>query len=712
MKSIKRKQKEILKYNQKRSKNEIRNSLFQKIQEASKNCEYIPEAAIKKEKMPKKTNAVMIKKVKRRKELPFFDDIILENSISNEEMISSLEDENIFADQQNNLILESKLDTNLNKTNIFIKNNGFVFKRPADVQKIRENLSITYQEEEIISSIKHNKTIFINGTTGCGKSTQVPQMLLENGFDNILISQPRKISCLTTSDRINYETQSILTAYRFRFENNLTKKTKIEIVTDGILLKEIISDIKLTKYKIIIIDEAHECTINLEIIIPILARLIKIRNDLRLIFMSATPNKKIKKLFESAPEIEIKSSIFPVSVDYSDFQLNFPFLSNKIENFEMNRLENEIFEILKKIIDKDGNILVFLTSKKQIYSMIEKFKNYKKNSDRKKNCKFLPFHASLSSNEQLEIFKPGKKCIFATNYAETSLTISGIKYVIDSGLQKICVDDGIIRSYKIIPISKASAEQRKGRAGRLDEGICYRIYSSDFFERMRVHSDTVKSSIDYILLVLYFLKIKKQIFINKIDKKQIENSRKLFSRLNVLKNNKITKFGKKIVQSNFSPQIAILNEKYDSDEFKLTCAILDSNFEFPTEKLQIDFYSEIFSKIDFILENSDFFPKTKIFEFFQLCQLKSKKIIFTKEKKLKISKCLFLLFFDNLCMKINDNFYYKNELISLNTNQKNMNPDFFVFQYLVKRNEKLYAVNITRVEKDWLSDLDNFAIES
>ncbi|KRH94359.1 RNA helicase, nucleoside-triphosphatase [Pseudoloma neurophilia] len=716
MASAQRKIKNFQKYQEKRSKEEIRKSLYNQIQQASVGCELKPEIVKKKtSKKQKKIKNVLVK-MQQIKRLGVDSVIKCENLSEIKSTRSDPEDTSFEAksetmSQEENSAHDSFDHLPLKKSGVDLirkpaQTRGFVFNRSKTVIEARQNLPIFYQEDEIVSAIKNNGVVFIDGFTGCGKSTQIPQMLLEHGFTNILITQPRKISCINIANRINYETAANLCSYRYRFGNNVHSGTKIEIVTEGILLKEFVNDIKLSKYQTIIIDESHDITVNLDLLIPMLALLIKTRSDLRLIFMSATQNDKILRLFSDAPTVEIKSTLYPVRTFHEDDDVvDIELLNSKSYKEESLKLEDQIVKRVEGILRKDsGDILVFLASKDQIYSLLTRFK--KKDHD----CVFLPIHASLSQEEQQNVFKDVRKCIFSTNYAETGLTIPGICHVIDTGLQKICKNDGHVREYKTIYISKASAEQRKGRAGRTADGKCYRMYTPATFERMTEHNlpSTRYAPIDFHILLLYFFKIKKQIFFNPIPEKHLQSINLFLQQINAIKEGKITKIGKNIVQSKFSPRIAALCEQQDTKHIRLVAALMDSDLEI--EKIEVvDVFSEIFTKIDHFLENFDTFPYQKRNEILKLAEIKNTKLRFTSERKLRISKCLFIVFYDHLCHKIDGDYYFNTQKLKLSNQQKAMACEHFVFQYLLKKNDRFYPVNITKVDSEWL-DLDKFTL--
>ncbi|QSL67113.1 hypothetical protein MERGE_001502 [Pneumocystis wakefieldiae] len=439
-------------------------------------------------------------------------------------------------------------------------------KRSEDVEKIRSDLPIILEEQQIMEAIFNNLCVVICGETGSGKTTQIPQFLFEAGFGNdqsdtpgmIGVTQPRRVAAISMANRVVYELGELgeKVAYQVRFDTNIKSSTAIKFMTDGILLHELSSDFLLTKYSVIIIDEAHERTINTDILIGILSRVLKLRKEmsmeensnikpLRLIIMSATLRIddfiNNNKLFNPSPVlIKISARQYPVSIHFSK------------RTTHLNYVEKS-FEIVCKIHKKlpPGAILVFLTGQDEIKYMCKLLSRTFPQEEKRiksatqlsvkfpvKECsleaediefdvinenhvnlfededvdmdnedeydfdipldtlentpnslKVVPLYSLLPTEEQLKVFQPVSKntrlCVVATNVAETSLTIPNVRYVVDCGRVKERIYDETsgVQSFNIQWISKASADQRSGRAGRTGPGHCYRLYSSAFFDR-------------------------------------------------------------------------------------------------------------------------------------------------------------------------------------------------------------------------------------
>ena len=540
----------------------------------------------------------------------------------------------------------------LGNNNLYIpsKNSSIVIERTPQIIEQRSKLPIISQEHDIMYSINNSLVTIICGETGSGKSTQIPQFLYEKGYTKeigkIAITQPRRVAARSLAFRLREEMnmkQGLTIGYQVRYENeNVGKNTEIKFVTDGILLKELENDSLLSEYSVIIIDEAHERTINSDLLIGFISQILKIRyimwkrkmkynyskdnkNEeksvlpLRLIIMSATlrvsefsENKIFSGLLK--PRIvEISSRQYPVHIYHS----------KKTENDYI----NEAFKYCCKIHSRlpEGNVIVFLTGKREILDLCKKLKdefsginniienepeiknkdNYniieeKKDENDNKNDEIkteekkaeekiveeidknenniiqedkknyspvvvLPLYSSMEPDEQMKIYQEhkGKRMIVvSTNVAETSLTIPGVRYVIDSGrVKKRIYKSGLsFSTFKIEWISQASSNQRSGRAGRTCEGYCYRLYSNGLYVKMDKFTEPQISTspLSQVILTLKSMKVKniysfpfitkpKLFFIDKslehlvnvgaVDIPDIENINKINRIMNMLKDN-------------------------------------------------------------------------------------------------------------------------------------------------------------------------------
>ena len=426
---------------------------------------------------------------------------------------------------------------------------------------------------DLISSNEHN-VIIIMGETGCGKTTQVPKILYENfNLDNkmICITQPRRIAAISISERVAEEMDTKigdLVGYSVRFKEKMSKKTKIKFVTDGMLVRECILDKNLEKYKYIILDEIHERSIHTDILMMICKDLLinKKRTDLKLIIMSATLDpKKYMEYFNTNALIKIQGRKFPIKV-YNIAEEKEENNSLNIDNNKKISTENDYYDLISKYIDrclnsilqiilspkeedKTGDILVFLPGQEDIEDLQELLKAKKEEIKNElpngKNIEYkvLPLFGSLPSNLQLKIFRPIKnkqgkyvrKIILSTNIAETSLTIKNIKYIIDSGFFKMrkFYPKLNIDTLKVTKISKNSALQRAGRAGRESAGICYRLYTQEEYNNFLEQNEPeiLRINLRNICLQLFSIGYNNFNEINFIDKPPLDNFNNAFEDL-------------------------------------------------------------------------------------------------------------------------------------------------------------------------------------
>lgn len=383
------------------------------------------------------------------------------------------------------------LDTDLLKNMEYLKNTKIQNKsrneKLSDISETRQRLPIYQYKQQIIDLISSNQISIIIGETGSGKTTQLCQYIHEV-YKNykIIITQPRRVAAISVSKRVNEEIEmkdKIVSGYKVRFEEKRGPETRILFMTDGILIREFLNDPLLKKYNLVIIDEAHERSLNCDIILGILKKITRIRPDLKVCVMSATLNAEMfSDFFGKCPILRIPGKTFPVELSY---------------------LPSPTYDYLTLSIDKavdihfnedlDGDILIFLTGAEEIEKCVEMINEKIKNlgefldeDDLKKYISVLPIYSSLSQAVQDKIFIEStfRKIIVSTNIAETSLTIPNIKYVVDCGYTKINVYNPFLKidQLKVVPVSKQQADQRMGRAGRVKPGKCYRLFTKDTYE--------------------------------------------------------------------------------------------------------------------------------------------------------------------------------------------------------------------------------------
>ncbi len=339
------------------------------------------------------------------------------------------------------------------------------------------DLPITARKEEIIAAIRRRPVLIVSGETGSGKTTQLPQYCLAagRGVDGqIACTQPRRIAAATVSRRIAEELGEPLghsVGYKIRFQDRSRPSNYIKIMTDGVLLAEVRSDPLLSRYDTVIVDEAHERSLNIDFVLGLLKRLLARRPDLKLIVTSATiDTRKFSRSFDDAPVIEVSGRTFPVEIRYR------PAEGGDDDPGYVENAVAAVFELLGKA--PAGDMLVFMPTEQDIRDTCDLIR-----ARNAAGVTVLPLFARLTAAEQARVFAPvrGRKIIVATNVAETSITIPGIRYVVDTGLARISRYRPRRRStsLRIQPVSRSSADQRAGRCGRVAAGVCVRLFSEE-----------------------------------------------------------------------------------------------------------------------------------------------------------------------------------------------------------------------------------------
>jgi len=366
---------------------------------------------------------------------------------------------------------------------------------PAPIQ-YPGDLPISKRRDEIIEAIRRHSVIILSGETGSGKTTQIPKMCLEAGRGQkrrIACTQPRRVAALSIARRVSEELKVKYgreVGSKIRFSDETSKETRIKFLTDGMLLAEIQSDPSMSEYDTIIIDEAHERSLNIDFLLGHLNQLRRRRTDLKIIITSATIDiEKFSKAFDNAPVVEVSGRVYPVDVIYAP-------LDELLEDSGEFTVIDGVAESIDRVIEefKQGDILVFLPTEKDIWETRDLLEGRLGN-----RFDILPCFGRLSSGDQQRIFAPSeyRKIVLATNIAETSLTIPGIRFVIDSGLARTSRYNPKARTKRlpIEKVSQSSANQRKGRCGRVQDGICIRLYSeSDFEKRIEFTTPEIQRS--------------------------------------------------------------------------------------------------------------------------------------------------------------------------------------------------------------------------
>jgi len=341
------------------------------------------------------------------------------------------------------------------------------------------SLPVCRRREDILAAMACHQVVIVAGETGSGKTTQLPKMCLEAGLAPgmmIACTQPRRIAATSVSRRVAEElgAEGHLVGYKIRFADRTTRDTRIKFLTDGMLLAEAASDRRLSRYQYIIIDEAHERGLNIDFLLGIVKRLAAKRPDLKIIISSATlDTAKFAAHFSGAAVIEVEGKTFPVEVRY------------RPPDDGDEPLPEMVGRAVSEIVEESswGDILVFLPTERDIMDTVEHIEALAAAGGRRWRCLVLPLFGRLGSRDQGRIFAPAakRKIVVATNVAETSVTVPGVRYVVDSGLARVSYYNPRARTTKlpVTRISRASADQRKGRCGRTGPGICVRLYAEE-----------------------------------------------------------------------------------------------------------------------------------------------------------------------------------------------------------------------------------------
>lgn len=436
----------------------------------------------------------------------------------------------------------------------------------------RGKLPVSRRWDEIAEVIKANQVSIVCGHTGSGKTTKIPQICLEMKLGSrgkIAHTQPRRIAARSVAARIAEELNVSLgdeVGYKVRFDERHGRKTDLMLLTDGMLLAEIAQDKYLNQYEVIIIDEAHERSLNIDFLLGYLSKILKVRSDLKIIITSATIDaERFSSHYGQAPVITVEGKTFPVDIIHRETDENVD-LSEAIIN-AVDELDNYHY----------ADTLVFLPTERDIREAARQLEKQKL-----PNTRILSLYARQSKKVQHAIFRPGPKrrIILSTNVAETSITVPRILNVIDSGLARISRYSyrSKIQRLPIEKISKASAAQRTGRCGRIDEGVCIRLYGRDDFDQRADYTEPeiLRTSLAAVILKmesLNFGKIDNFPFIDPPETRMINDGYKLLFELKAIdQQGKITPFGKKMAQLPIDPRFACV--LLHAEERKLTAYVL------------------------------------------------------------------------------------------------------------------------------------------
>jgi len=438
---------------------------------------------------------------------------------------------------------------------------------PAEIEQRRAlaprpdfppELPICAKREEVAKAISAHPVVIVCGETGSGKTTQIPKILLDMGRGAAGLighTQPRRIAARSVAARIAQELKTELGAavgYKIRFTDRVGPRSYIKIMTDGILLAETQGDRELRQYDTLIIDEAHERSLNIDFLLGYVKQLLPRRADLKLVITSATIDAEhFSKHFDGAPVIEVSGRLYPVEVRYHSFE-------PEDEDSDLNQLIGDACDELSR--EGQGDVLVFLPGEREIREAAETLRKH-----HPPHTEILPLFARLTAEEQERVFKPhlGRRIVLATNVAETSLTVPGVRYVVDTGLARIKRYSyrNKVEQLRVENISQASARQRAGRCGRVANGVCIRLYAEEEFNSRPAFTDpeVLRSSLAHVILRMKSLglgPIEEFPFIDPPFPKAIQDGYALLAELGAVDEaNELTELGRQLAKLPVDPRI-------------------------------------------------------------------------------------------------------------------------------------------------------------
>ena len=510
-----------------------------------------------------------------------------------------------------------------------------------------KSLPVYEQKQRILDALKDNQVIVVQSPTGSGKTTQLPVILHEAGYDNtgiIAVTQPRRIAALSVSEFIAKQlgtTYPGLVGYKMRFEDKTDQTTKIKIMTDGILLQEMKLDPWLSKYSVIMVDEAHERSLNIDFVLGLLKRVLAERKEFKVIVSSATLNAEaFSDYFGGCPIVTIDTITYPVTMVYDPPKIAATTLSAAATD----ELLLKICGIVQRVLDNkdDGGILIFLPGEK----IIKDCMNILDHSHFASKIHTLPLYGRLSKEEQERVFLPApkgkKKVIISTNIAETSVTIADITTVIDSGLAKLNYYNPRTFTSSLVEtqVSKASCNQRRGRAGRTRPGTCYRLYPRKDFDTRPLYTleEIYRTDLSEVVLQMADLGIRDFQgfdFISSPGKEGIIGATDTLNMLGALdKDNSLSAIGKLMVQFPLEPRTsriiveAIMHYPNVLEEVLIAASFLSANSPYilpPGEELEARRAHHSFRDIQ-----GDFAAYLNLFHAFEKCDSAEKKSSFCK----------------------------------------------------------------------------------
>lgn len=504
-----------------------------------------------------------------------------------------------------------------------------------EYSRLEQALPIYAQRTRIVTTILKNQVCVLLGETGSGKSTQLTQYLLQSKLSSegrIVCTQPRKVAAASLAQRVASEMKSNvadIVGYQCGIQKKVSDHTKVVYMTDHTLLNECLKDPFLNDYSCIIIDEAHERSIYTDLLLGMIKKCLHRRSDIRVIVTSATIDPDVfVRYFEVCPVLKVSGRMYPVDIEWETIASD-----EKLETYDRKAVEKTL-EIHEK--EDTGDILLFLTGQMEIEKCID---SLRWELEGKTDHWILPLHGKLQTEEQNRIFKEtpqGKrKIVVSTNLAETSVTIPGVKYVIDTGLTKEMLYDPEkkVSSLRVVKITKSSADQRKGRAGRTAPGKCFRFYSKEDYDNMKASSvpEIRRIHIGHAILKILQLNLNplEFDFVEPPPHNSMEAAFQQLVKLGAVEDGRITKLGKWISQLPLEPNLGVL--VYDAIERKVgleaiiiaaSCAVSGNLFYRAGTEEQKDTCDKL--KIPFCHSKGDHFTFLSVFQKWHIVPEKEK----------------------------------------------------------------------------------------
>src|SRR5258706_384639 len=505
---------------------------------------------------------------------------------------------------------------------------------PAEIERRRalaprpefpEELPISAKRDEIATAVSAHPVVIVCGETGSGKTTQLPKICLAlgRGIHGLIgHTQPRRIAARATASRIAQELKTelgVAVGYKIRFTDKVGPRTYIKVMTDGILLAETQGDRELRQYDTLIIDEAHERSPNIDFLLGYVKQLVPRRPDLMLVITSANIDaERFSKHFEldgtAAPVIEVSGRFYPVEVRYHPVE-------SEDDDYDLNEAISDAAEELAR--EGQGDVLVFLPGEREIREAGETLRKH-----HPPQTEILPLFARLSAEEQERIFKPhaGRRIVLATNVAETSLTVPGIRYVVDTGLARVKRYSyrSKVEQLRVENISRASAKQRAGRCGRVASGVCVRLYAEDEFSSRPVFTDpeVMRSSLANVILRMKSLglgAVEEFPFIDPPHSKAIQDGYALLAELGAVDEaNGLTEIGKQLARLPVDPRIGrmVLAAKSENALGEVLVIAAALSVQDPRQRPGERAAAADEAQKQFNDEKSDFLSWIKLWEFF------------------------------------------------------------------------------------------------